>query len=74
MYSKLIELEKLPSKRASAVITELKKIFSLHGIPVKVFVENNPYNSLEFKLFAINREDLSLNNIPLLTTIRGCFT
>lgn len=52
MYSKWIELVKLPSKTASAVIAELKKIFPVHGIPVKVFVDNNPYNSLEFKLFA----------------------
>ena len=52
-YSRYWEVVRLGSMKAEYVITELKKIFSRHGIPEEVMSDNGPqYASREFQEFA----------------------
>ncbi|XP_026278484.2 uncharacterized protein K02A2.6-like [Frankliniella occidentalis] len=51
-YSKWLEILKLPSKSASAVVDACKNVFAIHGFPQKIVCDNNPFNSFEFKSFA----------------------
>jgi hypothetical protein len=47
-----IEVEPLRSKTASRVSKTLQKIFATHGIPEKLFADNIPFGSYEFRNFA----------------------
>ncbi|RXN21320.1 retrotransposon-like family member retr-1 [Labeo rohita] len=52
-YSRYLDLEKLKSTTATAVILKLKKIFASHGIPEKVISDNGPqFSSKDFESFA----------------------
>ena len=52
-HSKFITVSYLRNKKSSTVIQELKKVFSVHGIPKKIFSDNGPeYTSREFKQFS----------------------
>lgn len=52
-YSKFTIVNKLSSKTASSVITALKNVFVLYGLPQEIFSDNGPpYDSQEFKNFA----------------------
>ncbi|RXN13854.1 sec1 family domain-containing 2-like protein [Labeo rohita] len=52
-YSRYLDLEKLKSTTAAAVILKLKKICASHGIPEKVISDNGPqFNSKDFESFA----------------------
>ncbi len=52
-YSKYVEIELQESKSSSCVILHLKSIFARHGIPEELVGNNNQFNSLEFKDFAM---------------------
>ena len=52
-FSDYFEMEKLPSTNGSAVIRQLKKWFSAHGIPLCVVSDNGPpFGGFEFKEFS----------------------
>ncbi|XP_028416269.1 uncharacterized protein K02A2.6-like [Dendronephthya gigantea] len=52
-YSRYWEVVKLTNMKAEYVITELRKIFSRHGIPEEIMSDNGPqYASREFQEFA----------------------
>ena len=51
-YSKYIEAQKMPGKRATDVIKCLKNIFARHGYPEKLVADNMPYKSAEMKNYA----------------------
>lgn len=52
-FSKFITVNKLTSKTASSVISQLKNIFAITGLPLEIFSDNGPpFNSSEFKNFA----------------------
>lgn len=52
-YSRYLDLEKLKSTTAAAVILKLKKIFAAHGIPEKVISDDGPqFSSKDFENFA----------------------
>ena len=45
-------MDRLPSKRAADVIYCLKTHFARHGLPMEVFSDNQPFNSVEFRRFS----------------------
>ena len=51
--SRYFEVDRFPSKRACDVIYCLKTHFARHGLPIEVFSDNNPFNSAEFRDFAL---------------------
>lgn len=51
-FSKWLELVPLKLKTTNSVIVELKKIFSVHGIPRQLIADNMPFNSFKFHEFA----------------------
>uniref|UniRef100_A0A1Y1NHV7 RNA-directed DNA polymerase n=3 Tax=Photinus pyralis TaxID=7054 RepID=A0A1Y1NHV7_PHOPY len=51
-FSKWIELVRLSSKTADSIIKVLKSIFSTHGIPSKLYADNMPFNSRQFRQFS----------------------
>ena len=60
-YSHYIEVAKLTSTTAASVISHLKSIFSRHGIPETVMLDNGPqYSATVFKSFA---EEYGFNHI-----------
>ena len=60
-YSHYIKVAKLTSTTAASVISHLKSIFSRHGIPETVMLDNGPqYSATVFKLFA---EEYGFNHI-----------
>ena len=51
-HSKFPEVTKMESTKSSAVVDELKRQFSVHGIPAEVIPDNEPqYSSCEFQEF-----------------------
>jgi len=50
--SGFFEIDRLPSKCASDIIYCLKAHFARHGLPLEVCIDNNPFNSAEFRSFA----------------------
>ena len=51
-YSKFVEVKKLNSKTASAVITSFQQVFRTHGIPWRIFSDGGPpFNSAEYRNF-----------------------
>lgn len=63
-YSKCLEVLRLKQKYRSAVIAKLKEIFSRFCIPEILIVDNNPFNSLEYKKFTLNWEFKIINSSP----------
>lgn len=60
-FSKFVIVNKLSSKTASSVISSLKNIFAINGIPLEIFSDNGPpFNSREFKIFA-EKYDITLS-------------
>lgn len=60
-YSKFIVINKLISKTADSVVSTLKNIFAIHGLPEEIFSDNGPpFNSKEFYSFA-RRYNIQLN-------------
>ena len=54
-YSRWIEIRQLHSTTTRSVISKLKDIFSIHGIPESVESDNGPqYTSHEYRQFAAN--------------------
>ena len=53
-YSKWIELVKLKYKNSDEIISVLKTIFSIHGIPKVLIADNMPFNSEKLRNFANN--------------------
>lgn len=52
-YSKFTIVNKLKNKTAETVISSLKNIFAINGIPQEIFSDNGPpFNSEEFENFA----------------------
>lgn len=51
-YSKWLELHQLRDLTSNEVISKLKQMFSVHGIPKTVCCDNMPFNSYDFKKFA----------------------
>jgi len=51
--SGFFEVDRLPSKRASDVIYCLKAHFARNGLPTEVCSDNNPFDSAEFRAFAV---------------------
>jgi hypothetical protein len=51
-YSKYPEVCLLSSKTGASVVTQLKSIFSRHGIPEVLVADNMPYSSLVMRQFA----------------------
>lgn len=70
-FSKWVECVEIRSKSASEVIVHLKMIFSVHGIPVKVVADNNPFGSYEFKEFANDWNFEVINTSPLYPQSNG---
>lgn len=59
-FSKFVIVNKLSSKTATSVISALKNIFAINGIPLEIFSDNGPpFNSREFKDFA-EKYDITL--------------
>lgn len=71
-FSKFAVVNKLNSKTASSVITSLKNIFSLYGLPIEIFSDNGPpFNSKEFYDFS-RRYNISLTtSSPLYPKSNG---
>eukprot|EP00112_Aurelia_sp_Birch-Aquarium-sp1_P017356 Seg4011.3 transcript_id=Seg4011.3/GoldUCD/mRNA.D3Y31 product="putative protein K02A2.6" protein_id=Seg4011.3/GoldUCD/D3Y31 len=55
-YSNYFEVDRLYHKTAGEVILKLKRHFSAHGIPEKLFSDNMPFSSYEFDEFAKSYE------------------
>jgi len=70
-YSKWPECLEMKSKTTTAVIRELKRVFSVHGIPAKVIGDNNPFGSYEFKQFALDWNFEVVNSSPLYPRSNG---
>ena len=52
-YSKFFEISLIPDKESSTLKTHAKSIFSRHGIPKEVILDNGPeFSSHEFSTFA----------------------
>ncbi len=51
-FSKFTEVCLLKDKTAETVITQMKSVFSRHGIPDEVFSDNMPFASKKFKDFS----------------------
>ena len=51
-FSKYPEVAHLKNKTANGVITVLKEIFAIHGIPEETISDNMPFASSAFKAFA----------------------
>lgn len=52
-YSKFAVVNKLSSKTAASVISSLKNVFAMYGIPLEIFSDNGPpFNSREIHDFA----------------------
>lgn len=51
-YSKFVEIRLLQGTYAQSVVSNLKAIFSVHGIPEEIVSDNMPFNSHLFKMFA----------------------
>uniref|UniRef100_A0A8D8X1C6 RNA-directed DNA polymerase n=1 Tax=Cacopsylla melanoneura TaxID=428564 RepID=A0A8D8X1C6_9HEMI len=56
-YSKWIELYRLKSKKCSEIISKLKNLFAIFGIPCIIQSDNSPFNSSEIKQYC------KINNI-----------
>ncbi|GJQ67554.1 hypothetical protein Trydic_g8364 [Trypoxylus dichotomus] len=51
-YSKFTVVNRLNSKTPGSVISTLKKVFSMNGLPSQIFSDNGPpFNSKEFHIF-----------------------
>lgn len=56
-FSKFVIVNKLHSKTADSVISALKNIFSMHGLPLEIFSDNGPpFNSADFSNLATKYE------------------
>lgn len=51
-FSKYLEINKMVDKTSKSVISEMKKIFSTHGIPKEIVCDNMPFSSYECKKFS----------------------
>lgn len=51
-FSKWLDIIELKTKTVREIITNLKTLFSTHGIPKEIVSDNSPFNSKEFKDFA----------------------
>lgn len=58
-FSKYINVLKLKNKTAIEVIENLKQVFSKHGIPNQIIVDNQPFGSNIFRQFA-NQYDMEV--------------
>ena len=52
-YSHFLELRMIKGKTSRDVISALKSIFSIHGVPVDVVADNMPFGSEAMKQFSI---------------------
>ena len=52
-FSKFPFVFQLHDKTASSVITSLKSLFSIHGVPVTLFADNMPIASQQMQNFAV---------------------
>jgi hypothetical protein len=50
--SGFFEIDRLPSKKVTDIIYCLRQHFARHGIPIELFSNNSPFNSIEFRSFA----------------------
>ena len=50
--SNYFEVDRLPNKSISSIIYCLKGHFARHGLPEKVYTDNNPFNAAEFAAFS----------------------
>lgn len=69
--SKWIELVQLKSKNSFEIVSVLKKIFSIHGIPVIMISDNMPFNSLQFKNFSIDYSFKIITSSPYYPKSNG---
>uniref|UniRef100_A0A146LGM0 RNA-directed DNA polymerase n=1 Tax=Lygus hesperus TaxID=30085 RepID=A0A146LGM0_LYGHE len=53
-YSRWLEVIEIPNKSAHAVICSLKKVFCQFGVPQQFLSDNVPFNSMEFRQFALD--------------------
>lgn len=60
IYSKWLEIIKLTTKTAKEINSHLLDLFSNHGIPDRIYCDNNPFNSTECHKFA---EEMSFDFI-----------
>lgn len=52
-YSKFAVVNKVTTKTADTVISTLRNIFAIHGLPLEIFSDNGPpFNSINFNNFA----------------------
>jgi hypothetical protein len=51
-YSHFPELRLLKQKRSEDVITALKSMFAVHGVPASIMADNMPFNSAQMNEFA----------------------
>ena len=59
-FSKFIVVNKITSKNAQTIITNLKNIFAINGLPMEIFSDNGPpFDCKEYMMFA-KRYDIKL--------------
>lgn len=59
-FSKFVIVNKLQSKTADSVLSSLKNVFAIHGLPLEIFSDNGPpFNSTAFADFA-SKYDIKL--------------
>lgn len=63
-YSKWIDVCHLKSKTTNEIISHLKQLFSIHGIPKFIISDNMPFGSFEFKEFARNWNFKNITSSP----------
>ncbi|MES9901692.1 MAG: RNase H-like domain-containing protein, partial [Sedimenticola sp.] len=59
-YSKFIEIRHLHGKTAQSIISNVKKIFGVHGIVDEIVSDNMPFNSAQFREFT-RKYDIKLS-------------
>ena len=52
-FSKFLFVFELHDKTTSSVITSLKSLYSIHGVPVTLFADNMPFASQQVQNFAV---------------------
>lgn len=71
-YSRWIELERLMSTTATAVINKFRHVFATHGIPDEVHTDNGPqFQCHEFRSFAQNYGFKFTTSSPYLAQANG---
>jgi hypothetical protein len=53
-YSRYLDVIPIANKSISLISSKLKVIFATHGIPLRIRCDNSPFNSEEFKQFALS--------------------